>query len=203
MSAHGHAAELTHEHSVGTTKLFATVWVWLLLLTAVEVFLAYERLEVHLMITILVGLSLIKAALIMSYFMHLRFKRLGLFLLLVPAMVFCICMMLFDVFSGQHTIDEFAAALGGWGWRFCARDELKREMAIRFGLLASGLAGLIALPMPRVVAQGCAMCFQSAAASGPQGAAALRHGILILLFPTMSIFVGILGLMYRRRNVAR
>jgi cytochrome c oxidase subunit IV len=81
MSAHGHA-ELTHEHSVGTTKLFSIVWVWLLLL----------------MITILVGLSLIKAALIMSYFMHLRFERLGLFLLLVPAMVFCICMMLIMFF---------------------------------------------------------------------------------------------------------
>jgi len=46
------------------------------------------------MITILLGLSLIKSALIMSYFMHLRFERLGLFLILVPAMVFCICMML-------------------------------------------------------------------------------------------------------------
>ena len=66
----------------------------LLLLTAVEVFLAYERVEVHIMITILLGLSLIKSALIMSYFMHLRFERLGLFLILVPAMVFCICMML-------------------------------------------------------------------------------------------------------------
>ena len=60
------------------------MWVWLLLLTALEVFLAYERLEVHLMITILVGLSLIKSALIMSYFMHMRFERLGLFLLLDP-----------------------------------------------------------------------------------------------------------------------
>jgi hypothetical protein len=39
MSAHGHA-ELTHEHSVGTTRLFSIVWVWLLLLTALEVFLA-------------------------------------------------------------------------------------------------------------------------------------------------------------------
>ena len=39
MSAHGHTAELTHEHAVGTTKLFATVWVWLLLLTIVEVYL--------------------------------------------------------------------------------------------------------------------------------------------------------------------
>jgi cytochrome c oxidase subunit IV len=97
MSAHAHA-EAANGHDVGSTKLFAWVWVWLLLLTALEVFLAYERLEVHLMITILVGLSLIKSALIMSYFMHLRFERLGLFLLLVPAMVFCICMMLIMFF---------------------------------------------------------------------------------------------------------
>ncbi|MFZ0882698.1 MAG: hypothetical protein WAN14_04820 [Candidatus Acidiferrales bacterium] len=80
---------------------------------------------------------------------------------------------------------------------------MKREIATRFGLLVAGVAGLVFLPVPRVVAQGCAMCYQSAAASGPQGAAALRNGILILLFPTISIFVGIFGLMYRRRNVAR
>jgi cytochrome c oxidase subunit IV len=97
MSAHAHA-EAADNHAVGSTKLFSWVWVWLLLLTALEVFLAYERLEVHLMITILVGLSLIKSALIVSYFMHLRFERLGLFLLLVPAMVFCICMMLIMFF---------------------------------------------------------------------------------------------------------
>ena len=71
---------------------------WLLALTGVEVFLAYLRLAPSLMLTILVGLSLIKAALIVSYFMHLRFERLGLFLLLVPAMVFCICMMLIMFF---------------------------------------------------------------------------------------------------------
>jgi cytochrome c oxidase subunit IV len=45
-----------------------------------------------------VGLSLIKAALIISYFMHMRFERLGLFLLLIPAMVFCICMMMIMFF---------------------------------------------------------------------------------------------------------
>jgi cytochrome c oxidase subunit IV len=98
MSAHAHSAELSHEHAVGTTKLFTTVWVWLLLLTIVEVYLAYLRLPVPIMITILVGLSLIKAALIISYFMHMRFERLGLFLLLIPAMVFCICMMLIMFF---------------------------------------------------------------------------------------------------------
>jgi hypothetical protein len=80
---------------------------------------------------------------------------------------------------------------------------LKKEVAIRLMLLVAGCLGLIALPMPHVVAQGCAMCYQSASATGAQGGAALRHGILILLFPTLSIFVGIFGLMYRRRNVAR
>ncbi len=95
MSAHDAAIE-THE--VGSTKLFATVWFWLLGLTGIEVFLAYLRLAPVLMLTILVGLSLVKAALIISYFMHLRFERLGLFLLLIPAMVFCICMMLIMFF---------------------------------------------------------------------------------------------------------
>jgi hypothetical protein len=80
---------------------------------------------------------------------------------------------------------------------------LKKEVTIRLMLLVAGCLGLIALPMPHVVAQGCAMCYQSVSASGAQGGAALRHGILILLFPTLSIFVGIFGLMYRRRNVAR
>ncbi|MGA7636228.1 MAG: hypothetical protein WCB00_04830 [Candidatus Acidiferrales bacterium] len=77
---------------------------------------------------------------------------------------------------------------------------MKREIATRFAFLVAGLAGLIVLPVPRVVAQGCALCYQSASATGAQGVAALRHGILILLFPTISIFVGILGLMYRRRT---
>lgn len=80
---------------------------------------------------------------------------------------------------------------------------MKKEVTIRLMLLVAGCLGLIALPMPHVVAQGCAMCYQSVSASGAQGGAALRHGILILLFPTLSIFVGIFGLMYRRRNVAR
>jgi hypothetical protein len=47
------------------------------------------------------------------------------------------------------------------------------------------------------------MCYQGAAASGAQGASALRHGIMILMVPTLAVFVGIFGLIYHRRNVAR
>jgi cytochrome c oxidase subunit 4 len=81
-------------HFEGTTKLFSIVWGWLLLLTAIEVFLAYKQVSLHIKLTILIGLSVIKAALIVAYFMHLRFERLSLVLTLVPMLVVCICLFL-------------------------------------------------------------------------------------------------------------
>jgi cytochrome c oxidase subunit IV len=57
------------------------------------VFLAYKDLEPRLMLTILVVLSVVKAAMIMAYFMHLKFEKLSLVLLLIPATIFCLCMM--------------------------------------------------------------------------------------------------------------
>lgn len=63
--------------------------------------------------------------------------------------------------------------------------------------------GAFALTAPQAAAQGCAMCYQSAAASGAQGREVLRHGILVLLLPSLSLFVGIFALIYKRRNVAR
>jgi cytochrome c oxidase subunit 4 len=87
------AATASHAvHFEGTNKLFLTVWGGLLILTGVEVFLGYIHLSIHLMLTILIGLSLIKAAMIVAYFMHLRFERLSLFLTLIPMLVICICL---------------------------------------------------------------------------------------------------------------
>jgi hypothetical protein len=60
---------------------------------------------------------------------------------------------------------------------------------------------LLAVLAPHVTAQGCAMCYQNAASSGAQGRVALRHGILILLLPALSLFIGIFLLMYRRNTV--
>jgi len=82
------------EHFAGTNKLFISVWVWLLLMTGLEVFLGYIHIRFALMLTILIGLSIIKAALIVAYFMHLRFERLSLVLTLVPMLVICICLLL-------------------------------------------------------------------------------------------------------------
>ena len=46
------------------------------------------------MLTALLGLSIVKAALIIAYFMHLKFEKLSLFLTLFPMLVLCIILML-------------------------------------------------------------------------------------------------------------
>ena len=85
-------------HFEGSTKLFLGVLLFLLVFTLVEVLLAYVQIEdLRIMLTILMGLSIIKAAAIMAYFMHLKFERMSLVLSLVPALVVCIC-LLFIVF---------------------------------------------------------------------------------------------------------
>jgi len=90
MSAHAEP----HEHFAGSNQLFISIWIWLLLLTGFEVFLGYIQLPVVYMLVILMGASIIKAALIVAYFMHLRFERLNLILTIVPALVICICLLL-------------------------------------------------------------------------------------------------------------
>lgn len=91
----GDAADMPAEnvHFEGSTKLFLAVLGGLLVLTIVEVILAYFKVPLHIMLTLLIGLSLIKAAMIMAYFMHLKYERMSLVFTLIPALVICICLM--------------------------------------------------------------------------------------------------------------
>ena len=90
MNTHAHAEEAHAGASVGTN---IAVWIGLVVITFLEVFLAYKQLQPSVMLTALVILSLVKASMIMSYFMHLKYEKFSLVLWLVPAMIFCICMM--------------------------------------------------------------------------------------------------------------
>ena len=80
---------------------------------------------------------------------------------------------------------------------------MNRKAAVVSLVLLIAVLGMLAALAPDAAAQGCAMCYQNAAASGPQGREALRHGILVLLVPTISLFLGIFGLLYTRRNISR
>jgi cytochrome c oxidase subunit 4 len=89
------ADEDEHAHG-GSNRENAVIWIALLAMTGVEVLLAYVQLNVTLMLIILMGLSIIKAALIVSYFMHMKFERLSFILTVVPILVALLC--LFAIF---------------------------------------------------------------------------------------------------------
>lgn len=69
-------------------------------------------------------------------------------------------------------------------------------------LLLLGVLATIALAaVPAASAQGCALCYQSAASAGARAIQALRNGIVILIIPPFFICTAITYLVYRRRNI--
>ena len=52
----------------------------------------------------------------------------------------------------------------------------------------------------RGFAQGCAMCYTTAAAAGAAAARSLDLGILILLVPALTVFVSVVVLLIRRAH---
>jgi cytochrome c oxidase subunit 4 len=83
---------MEHAETAGN-KIIFSVWFGLLGLTVLEVILAYRQLPLETMLSILMFLSVIKAALIIAYFMHLRYEQPSLFVTLIPALVFILIMM--------------------------------------------------------------------------------------------------------------
>ena len=92
----------THDDSKG--QYF---WVWgaLLVLTAIEVVLAYKQVFAAVrMLQILMILSVIKSALIIGYFMHLKFERALMRWLLVISVTACFIIMYFFFFPDAGRI---------------------------------------------------------------------------------------------------
>ncbi len=73
---------------------FFYVWIALLIMTAIEVYLTYQNMEPIRMLSILMGLSLIKAALIIGYFMHMKFEVSRMKWLTMASLVLCLALMM-------------------------------------------------------------------------------------------------------------
>jgi len=80
------------------------------------------------------------------------------------------------------------------------RDPISKACACRGLILAAAI--LIVMFASSTVAwgQGCAMCYNSAAAAKASAIQALKQGILVLLFPPLAMFIGIFALAFRRRH---
>jgi cytochrome c oxidase subunit 4 len=84
---------ITTTHDENKSQYF---WVWgaLLILTLVEVVLAYNQVfQPVRMLEVLMVLSVVKAALIIAYFMHLKFEVPFMRFMLMAAVIACLCLM--------------------------------------------------------------------------------------------------------------
>ena len=85
-----HVAEQHRHHGKGT---FFVVWAGLLIATAIEVYLAYQNMEPVRMLSILMGLSIIKAALIIAFFMHMKYEASKMKWATMTSLVICLALM--------------------------------------------------------------------------------------------------------------
>jgi cytochrome c oxidase subunit IV len=88
------AERVAEEHRHHAKAQFFWVWGALLFMTAIEVYLAYQNLPAIRMLTILMGLSLVKATLIIGYFMHMKFEVSRMKWLTMCALVACLALMM-------------------------------------------------------------------------------------------------------------
>ena len=73
-------------------RTYWRVWFWLLIITIVEVIVAFLSIPVGLKATLFVILALMKASLIAGYFMHLKFEALGLIYSIVIPLVLLVAL---------------------------------------------------------------------------------------------------------------
>jgi len=76
---------------------------------------------------------------------------------------------------------------------------LNFQWSFRWLRWVAALAGVLS-SSTLAYAQGCAMCYTSAAAARAGAVQALRSGILILLVPALIMFAGIFVVIYRSRD---
>jgi len=70
---------------------------------------------------------------------------------------------------------------------------MRKILALSFVIVAAGL-----LLAPPLHAQGCAMCYTTAAGQDPAAARRLDMAILALLLPVLSLFAGVITLAIKR-----
>ena len=68
---------------------------------------------------------------------------------------------------------------------------------MRLGKILLAALAVLALP-PGAFAQGCALCYTTAAAAGAAAARSIDIGILVLLVPALVMFIAVLAFLVRR-----
>ena len=73
---------------------YIAIFWWLLALTILEIAVIYMPIARFIIVILLVGFALSKAALVAMYFMHLRFERLTLGVIAITPLILCVFLIL-------------------------------------------------------------------------------------------------------------
>src|SRR5436190_23555749 len=85
---------VSEAHAHESKATFGYVWAALLVLTAVEVWLAYNQIFTpRNMLFVLLALSIVKSALIIGWFMHLKYEYPPMRFVLMVSLVLCLILM--------------------------------------------------------------------------------------------------------------
>lgn len=93
------------QHAAGGYRIYAVTWFWLLAITVVELAIVLLHVPKPILVTSLLIMALLKAGLIVAYFMHLRYEKLSLVYTVVVPMVF-LAVVLFS-FVGPDAVHVF------------------------------------------------------------------------------------------------
>jgi cytochrome c oxidase subunit 4 len=94
-NAHPLPAEIAEEHSTESHAPYVKVWAYLLVLTLLEFFYALFLKDHFVPLVLgLLSVALVKAGLVGWYFMHLKFERKWVYILIIPACVMAIFLTL-------------------------------------------------------------------------------------------------------------
>ncbi len=79
---------------------------------------------------------------------------------------------------------------------------MRNRKTLRLMVLALAAFFVLVLPLP-AFSQSCALCCTQAASSGARMIQALKSGILILIAPPTLMSIGVIFVLYRKRNQFR
>lgn len=83
-------SSVSHEGGYG---LYWRTWLWLLVITALEIGVTLIHLPRALLVSLLVVMAILKVVLIAAHFMHLRFEHLNLVYMVVTPIVLIIALV--------------------------------------------------------------------------------------------------------------
>jgi caa(3)-type oxidase subunit IV len=95
--------KLYHGHSRGTKEIW-TVFKWLSFITVIDIVLYFllQNPEIHMLKNIIfIALGIVKAILIVGYFMHLKHERMNLILTIVVPTMFIVFFVIWMLYEGN------------------------------------------------------------------------------------------------------